>query len=143
MFRYVALAGAILVSFTSCLSKTNTSSTIGDALLNSGGSYIVHGNCYSSNGSVTVSDGTGSIEAKGRMNCNGEYGEIHIIRQGNSSRVVRFKPVKEVSSRYRILRFESKEYAIIDKNGTEETVRVIGRGWTNWVVETPDGYERL
>lgn len=143
MFKQLALCGAILLSLTSCLSKTNNSLSISQIHTKASGSYLVHGTCYNRNGYVSISDNTGSIRANGNVRCYGTYGAARIRKQGTNTQVVKFNPIRTVDKTYKVKAFKPGGYAVINKDGNEHTVKVIGKGLTPFVIKTSEGYERL
>jgi len=144
MFKQLALAGAIVLSFTSCLSKTNNSISVSEIHQKVNGTYLVHGTCYNRDGYISISDNTGSLSGRGNVNCYGTYGAARVRKQGTNTQIVKFNPIRKVGKTYRILEHKSKSYVVIDKDGTPTTVKVSGRGFTPFVVEINGSeYERL
>lgn len=141
-FMSLAILGALLVGASSCV-NTNNSLKVSELHQKSNGSYLIHGNCYSKSGEVTISDSSGSVSASGQTICYGTYGAARVVKEGTNTRVISFTPIKVVRDTYRIEKFLPNNKALITKEGTSVEVPIVGQGFSNYVIETSKGFERL
>lgn len=142
--KILSLIGlSTLLIFLSNSISTNNSLSINELHQKSNGSYLIHGTCYSSGRQITISDATGSVSANGQTICYGTYGAARVVKEGVNTRIIKFTPIRVVKNTYRIEKDLINSKALINKNGALVEVKVVGKGFSNYVIETSGGYERL
>lgn len=143
MLKLIPL-GLVCLLLSSCANQTNNGAvTISELNSKDNGIFQVQGTCSEgTQGIVSISDSTSSISAYSNRKCDG-YGKARIVKEGDSARMVYFRPMKHVTG---------GPYKVVSKRNTIEgplyeldngyTVSLIqNKGWGP-VYSTPSGYVR-